>query len=55
MDHQTCFAGKSKRLGGTLRRIGKVLRQFDLTYDLMAMTSGQIYDLLLREFDRFKG
>ena len=40
--------------GGSMRRIGKVLKQFDLTYDLHAMTGQQIYEMLPAEFERFK-
>ena len=44
----------SKDAGGTLRRAGKVLRQFDLTFDLQAMDKESILKLLPREFTRFK-
>lgn len=40
--------------GGSMRRIGKVMRQFDLTYDFHDMTGSQILDLLPAEFDKYK-
>ncbi|VXC60172.1 conserved hypothetical protein [Burkholderia sp. 8Y] len=40
--------------GGSARRLTKVLRQFELTYDFVAMTGDQIVRLLPSEFDRFK-
>lgn len=46
--------GASSKGAGTLRRLGKVLRQFDLTYDLHAMSVPDILALFPREFDRFK-
>lgn len=46
--------GARGRVGGSIRRLGKIVRQFDLTYDLRAMTGDQIITLLPREFDRFK-
>ena len=39
---------------GSMRRIGKILKQFDLTYDLRAMDGFEIYDLFPREFNKFK-
>jgi hypothetical protein len=45
---------RSKNKPGTMRRLGKVLRQFDLTYDLYGMSGPQIYDLLPKEFNKFK-
>ena len=39
---------------GSLRRLGKVLRQFDLTYDFQEMEPAQILELLPPEFDRFR-
>jgi hypothetical protein len=44
----------SKNTGGTLRRAGKVLKQFDLTFDLNAMDHHEILKLFPPEFDRFK-
>lgn len=46
--------GARSKTGGSMRRMGTILRQFDLTYDLRAMTAKQVYDLLPSEFDRFK-
>ncbi len=39
---------------GNLRRLVAVHQQFDLTYDMYAMTVDQILDLLPSEFDRWK-
>ncbi|HEX5136374.1 MAG TPA: hypothetical protein VFY93_05340, partial [Planctomycetota bacterium] len=39
---------------GSLRRLGKVIRQFDLTFDLYGMDSSQILALLPREFERYR-
>lgn len=44
----------SKNIGGTVRRLGMVLRQFDLTFDVEDMPSGSLVDLLPQEFDRWK-
>ncbi|WP_421868117.1 hypothetical protein [Motiliproteus sp.] len=40
--------------GSSPRRLTKVLRQFEKTFDFMAMTGDQIVGLLPPEFDRFK-
>lgn len=45
---------RAKDSPGSMRRLGKIIRQFDLTYDLRAMTGPTILDLLPAEFDRFK-
>jgi hypothetical protein len=45
---------RSKNVGGTTRRLGKVLKQYDLTYDMSAMTGQEILKLLPKEFSRFK-
>lgn len=39
---------------GNLRRFVTVMQQFDLTYDMYAMTSDQILALLPDEFDRWR-
>jgi len=39
---------------GNLRRLISVIQQFDLTYDLYAMTPTQILDLLPKEFERWR-
>lgn len=39
---------------GNLRRLVTVMQQFDLTYDMYAMTTDQILDLLPNEFDRWR-
>lgn len=46
--------GASSKAGGSLRRLGKVLKQYDLTYDMHVMDAADILALLPREFDRFK-
>lgn len=40
--------------GESPRRLTKVLRQFERTYDFVAMTGNQIVELLPSEFERFK-
>ncbi|MDM5100451.1 hypothetical protein [Aeromonas salmonicida] len=40
--------------GKSPRRLTRVLRQFERTYDFVAMTGDQIVGLLPSEFDRFK-
>ena len=45
----------SKNMGGTVRRLGAVLRQFDLTYDVENLGGGMLISLLPREFDRWSG
>jgi hypothetical protein len=45
---------RSKDAPGTMRRLGKVVRQFDLTFDLYGMNGSQIFELLPDEFRRFK-
>jgi hypothetical protein len=37
-----------------VRRLVAVIQQFDLTYDLYAMTADQILTLLPPEFDRWR-
>lgn len=44
----------SKNIGGTVRRLGMVLRQFDLTFDVDDMPDQGLIALLPREFDRWK-
>lgn len=44
----------SKNVGGTVRRLGMVLRQFDLTFDVEEMPTQGLVALLPREFDRWK-
>lgn len=44
----------SKNVGGTVRRLGIILRQFDLTYDVEDMPPHGLVDLLPKEFDRWK-
>ena len=40
--------------GGTVRRLGLILRQLDLTYDIESMSDGSLLKVLPREFDRWK-
>lgn len=40
--------------GGSMRRLGKVMRQYDLTYDFYDMTGDQILNVLPSEFDKYK-
>ena len=46
--------GARGKEGGSFRRLAKVMRQFDLTYDFHDMTEDQIFDLLPPEFDKYK-
>jgi hypothetical protein len=39
---------------GSARRLGLVLRQFDLTYDVENMPDGRLVRILPREFDRWR-
>lgn len=50
----TCVTGARGEGGGSMRRLAKILKQYDLTYDLTVMTGDQIFELLPREFERFK-
>ena len=43
----------SRNKRGTLRRLMKVFRQFDLTYDLQGMSPEEILGVMPREFERF--
>lgn len=45
--------GHGGKGAGSPRRFATILSQFDLTYDLYAMTTDQLIDLLPTEFDRF--
>jgi hypothetical protein len=45
-------SGSSGR--GSPRRLTQVLKQFDLTFDLFAMSGVELASLLPREFDRFR-
>jgi hypothetical protein len=46
--------GVAGSAGGSVRRLGLVLRQFDLTFDSESMVPGQLVGLLPKEFDRWK-
>lgn len=45
---------RDKGRPGTMRRLGKVLRQYDLTFDLYGMSGDEIFNLLPEEFGDFK-
>jgi len=59
-DPESNGAGRPKRGAltrtrpGNLRRLVAVIQQFDLTYDMYAMSPEQILDLLPGEFDRWR-
>jgi hypothetical protein len=55
-DNKTKVAkrGSSGKGPGTPRKLSRVIKQFDLTFDLYAMTSQQLLELLPSEFDKFK-
>lgn len=40
--------------GGSVRRLGTVLKQLDLTYDVESMGDGKLLTVLPQEFDRWK-
>jgi len=44
----------SKDAGGSARRLVAVLSHLDLVYDLQSMTEGEVFELLPKEFDKFK-
>lgn len=44
--------GKSK---GSARRLAQVLKQYNRTYDLFALTGEQLFSMLPVEFDKFRG
>lgn len=46
--------GAGASTGGTPRRFGKVLKQFELTYDLEWPADGLVFGILPKEFARFK-
>jgi hypothetical protein len=46
--------GAAGKEGGSVRRLADVLMQLDRTYDLYALSPGELLDLLPREFDRFR-
>jgi hypothetical protein len=46
--------GAGGRSGGSPRRLADVLKQFDVTWDLYAMTADNLLGLLPSEFDRFR-
>jgi hypothetical protein len=44
----------NRNKGGTIRRLREVLQQFDLTFDVNALSGKEIVGLLPAEFDRFR-
>lgn len=46
--------GSGGQATGSPRRLADVLNQFDITWDLYAMNSEKILEMLPKEFDRFK-
>lgn len=46
--------GAGSKGAGSPRRLVDIVNQFDLTYDLYAMSDQQLLDLLPREFDKFR-
>ncbi len=49
------FNGRTRGKPGTIRRLVDVYGQFDLAWDLYAMAPSTIFELLPKEFDRFRG
>lgn len=47
-------SGARAKTGGSMRRLGKVMRQYDLTWDLNGMRPEELYQLLPPEFEAFK-
>ena len=46
--------GVAGSIGGSVRRLALVLRQFDLTFDIEKMPEGRLSAILPKEFDRWK-
>lgn len=46
--------GAGGKAGGSPRRLARVRRQFDVTWDLFALSSERIVEMLPKEFDRFR-
>jgi len=46
--------GAGGKGAGSPRRLAAIVQQLELTYDLAACTTGQLLELLPKEFDRFK-
>lgn len=47
-------AAPNKKIPGTLRRFGDIIKQLALTYDLYAINAKGLVDLLPREFNKWK-
>lgn len=50
----TLKKGAASKSDGSARRLAKILMQYDLTWDIVGMSSDEILDLLPQEFDRFR-
>lgn len=46
--------GARGKNAGSMRRLGKIMKQFDLTYDFLDMGSEEILAILPREFERYR-
>lgn len=46
--------GAAGSIGGSVRRLALVLRQFDLTFDVEKLPDGKLTAILPKEFDRWK-
>ena len=46
--------GTGVKTGGSPRRLAKVRKQFDVTWDLFALSSDRLIEMLPNEFDRFR-
>jgi hypothetical protein len=46
--------GASGKSAGSARRLAEVLNQFDVTWDLYSMNSGELLTMLPPEFDKFR-
>ena len=47
--------GSGGKADGSPRRLADIINQYDLTYDLYALTEDGLMGLLPKEFDRFRG
>ncbi|MCX7626248.1 MAG: hypothetical protein N2Z21_08570 [Candidatus Sumerlaeaceae bacterium] len=47
-------AGVARDVKGGVRRLCEILAQFDYTYDLYSLTADKLWEMLPKEFDRFK-
>lgn len=51
---KTFRRGAAGKEAGSVRRLAEVLMQFDVTFDLQAMSADDLMALLPKEFDRFR-